>query len=165
MFLIAGTFSGLNHGKFHLLAEAEIPRAIKKTNKEVKQENVSLVKSHLLNTGWPYWKVTEHSVSLRSLCRQVDVATRNTYQEWWIILSKYQMHVSFPLAEMHSETLRVADKVDSIRCVLHYWINSRLESLHLLPHGLQAGTSVKQVDNCHICARMRLQERKEGISR
>lgn len=72
------------------------------------------------------------------------------------------MLVSFPLAQMHSETLRVADEVDSIRCVLHYRVNSRLESLHLLPHGLQAGTSVKQVDNRHIGARMRLQERKEA---
>lgn len=62
---------------------------------------------------------------------------------------------------MHSETLRVADKVDPICCVLHDWVNSCLESLHLLPHRLQAGTSVEQVDDRHICARMRLQEREE----
>lgn len=58
---------------------------------------------------------------------------------------------------MHSGTLRVADKMEPICCILHYWINSCLESLHLLPHGLQAGTSVKQVDDRHIRTRMRLQ--------
>lgn len=58
---------------------------------------------------------------------------------------------------MHSETLRVADKVDPVVCFLHYWEHSCLESLHLLPHGLQAGASVEQVDDHHICARMRLQ--------
>lgn len=46
--------------------------------------------------------------------------------------------------------------MDPICCVLHYWVNSGLESLHLLPHGLQAGASVKQVDDRHIRARMRL---------
>lgn len=60
----------------------------------------------------------------------------------------------------HLHTLRVADKVDSFCCVLHYWVDSCLESLHLLPHGLQTRTSVKQVDDCHICSRMRLQKRE-----
>lgn len=75
------------------------------------------------------------------------------------------MHVSIPSAQMNLETLRVADKVDSICCVLHYWVNSCLESLHLLPHGLQAGTLLEQVDDRHICAGMGLRERKEGVSR
>lgn len=74
------------------------------------------------------------------------------------------MYVCIPLAQKHSGTLRVADKMDPICRILHYWINSCLESLHLLPHGLQAGTSVKQVDDCHIRTRMRLQRRdKETI--
>lgn len=74
------------------------------------------------------------------------------------------MYASIPFAQMHTETLRVADKVDSICCVLHYWVNSCLESLHLLPHGLQAGTLHEQVDNRHIGAGMGLQERKETAS-
>lgn len=64
---------------------------------------------------------------------------------------------------MHSKTLRVADEVDPICGFLHYWANSSLESLDLLPHGLQAGRPVKQVDDRHICARMRLQ-RRENLS-
>lgn len=67
----------------------------------------------------------------------------------------------FHIAPMHSQTLRVADKVDPVCCILHYWVNSFLESLYLLPHGLQAGTSVEQVDNRHICSRMGLQELEE----
>lgn len=65
----------------------------------------------------------------------------------------------------HSGTLRVADKMDPICSVLHYWVNSCLESLHLLPHGLQAGAPVKQVDDRHVGARMGLPRRgKQGQS-
>lgn len=63
---------------------------------------------------------------------------------------------------MHSKTLRVADEMDPICGFLHYWVNSSLESLDLLPHGLQAGRPVEEVDDCHIGARMRLQ-RKENL--
>lgn len=51
--------------------------------------------------------------------------------------------------------------MDAVCCVLHYWVDSCLESFHLLPHGLQAGTSVEQVDDCHICSRVRLKEGEE----
>lgn len=71
------------------------------------------------------------------------------------------MYESTPLVQVHSETLRVADKVDPVCCVLHYWVNSCLESFHLLPHGLQAGAPVEQVDDRHIRARVRLQGREE----
>lgn len=75
-------------------------------------------------------------------------------------------HASVWRAGMHSRTLRVADQVNPVHCILHYWINSCLEPFHLFPHGLQAGASVEQVDDGHVCPRMRLQERKDDhISR
>lgn len=81
---------------------------------------------------------------------------------WRAIFRKWQ-HFFFVMtlfSWMHSETLRVADEVDPVCGFLHDWVNSSLESLHLLPHGLQAGRPVKQVDDRHICARVRLQKRE-----
>lgn len=78
------------------------------------------------------------------------------YRDVFIILNKHHIHVC-----VFSQTLRVADEVDAVCCVLHYWVDSCLESFHLLPHGLQAGASVEQVDDRHICSRMRLKEGEE----
>lgn len=75
------------------------------------------------------------------------------------------MYVCIALVQMDSGTLRVADKMDPVGRILHDWINRCLESLHLLPHGLQAGTSVKQVDDRHVRTRVRLQRRgKDGLT-
>lgn len=68
------------------------------------------------------------------------------------------MCVCIPLAHVHSDTLRVADEVHPACCVLHYRVNSCLESLHLLPHGLQAGAPVEQVDDRHVRAGVGLRE-------
>lgn len=81
-------------------------------------------------------------------------------------LEQIPYDVSVWRAGMHLLTLRVADQVNPVRCILHYWINSCLEPFHLFPHGQQAGASVEQVDDGHVCPRMRLQERKDDhISR
>lgn len=61
---------------------------------------------------------------------------------------KHQIHVS--------ATLRVADEMDAVGCILHYGIDGCLESLHLLPHGLQAGAPVKQVEDGHVRSRVGL---------
>ncbi len=53
-------------------------------------------------------------------------------------------------------TLRVADEVEAIGCVLHDGIYGFCKALHLLPERLQAGAAVKQVQDSHISARVRL---------
>lgn len=45
----------------------------------------------------------------------------------------------------HQATLRVADEVDAIGCVLHDGIYGFFKALHLFPERLQAGAAVKQV--------------------
>lgn len=102
-----------------------------------------------------------------SITCRADWGPGHPLQEWdgnkWHITGLMSNLKDFPppsltlLSQMDSETLRVADKVDPVVRSLHYWEHSCLESLHLLPHGLQAGASVEQVDDRHICARMRLQ--------
>lgn len=55
----------------------------------------------------------------------------------------------------HQATLRVADEVDAIGCVLHDGIYGFCKALHLLPERLQAGAAVKQVQDSHVSARVR----------
>lgn len=158
-FLLTGTFNSLNYKllarNFQLLTEAEIPRVIKKFYPANKTTNSESCKAP------PFKYKCEISTIYRIQCHsevsfgENDIVTKDTYQDCFIILSKYHIYVSI------LQTLRVADKVDPVCCVLHYGVNSCLESLHLLPHGLQTGTPVEQVDNRHICSRMGLQEREE----
>lgn len=100
------------------------------------------------------WKTARPS--LRSCLAKIMVHLKYRTHYW----SKQTPKLCLYSTSRHSGTLRVADEMDPICCVLHYWVNSCLESLHLLPHGLQAGASVKQVDDRHIRARMGLPRRE-----